>query len=45
MKKAAKKVAKKKAVRRIRRSARSGKLVTKKYADENPDTTVTETVK
>lgn len=28
-----------------RRSAVTGKVVTKKYADEHPDTTVTETVK
>ena len=43
--KTAKKAAKKKAVKRIRRSARSGKFVTDAFANLHPATTVCETVK
>jgi hypothetical protein len=42
--KATKKAAKKKAVRRVRRSARSGQFVTEADTKRSPETTVTETV-
>ena len=45
MKKAAKKVAKRKATRRIRRSARNGKFVTEAEVSRDPEGTVTEAIK